>query len=557
MLLLALLSCTRDEPTDTADQGFQPETFCPGSEGCEDGSGDLSAGAASVVITPPCFESWVDLDGDAELDAGEETLDCGCDRLCPEDEGYPGPDEGEGDGEFQVIWMAGFQNNRPAAGVRDELWARAVVFEQGDVSMAIVVLDVVGWMQPEVQAIRAQLPGIDHVTVLSTHTHEGPDTMGLWGEEESRSGVNADYRSWVVDQAVESVRLAQADLRGVDSMVVGHVDASSYHEVGILTVLQDKRDPKVVDTQLSAARFVDAQGETIASLVHFGNHPEAMADENGLITSDYVHALREGVESGVEWGGETRPGVGGTCLFLTGTVGGMMTPLGVTVYTPDGQELREYTFERTDAIGKLKAGMALDALEAGELVATPSLAFATNRFTLPVENWGFQAMFLSGIIDRETVGWDPAQAIDEDNQPQVETELDHLRIGPLEMLTFPGEVLPELAIGGYDGSAVGTTYDELISEDNLNPPDLTLAPEGPYWKDLLPGEHRWLLGLANDELGYFVPPYDFELHPSNPWFDEPEEGDHYEETNSLGPSTAPLLDERARELMDWVDVNQR
>jgi hypothetical protein len=40
-----------------------------------------------------------------------------------------------------------------------------------------------------------------------------------------------------------------------------------------------------------------------------------------------------------------------------------------------------------------------------------------------------------------------------------------------------------------------------------------------------------------------VPPYDFELHPDAPYVSEAP-GDHYEETNSVGPEVLPtILDE--------------
>jgi hypothetical protein len=559
MLIWLALVCTKT-PDDTA-AAYVPAVVCPGSAGCESNGGPLYAGAAAVSITPPCFEEFVDLNGDSEWDRDEEVLDCGCDRLCPGDEGYTGPDEGEGDGEAQVVWIAGFQNNRPASGVRDELWARAVVFDQGDVRVAIVVLDLVGWFRDDVLLMREQTDAldVDHLVVLSTHTHEGPDTMGLWGRTETSRGVDEDYREWVRDQAVESVAQAVADLREVGTFTLGKVDASAYHPTrGIENVLQDKRDPYVVDLDLGAAWIQDVNGDTIATLAHFGNHPEAMADENNLLTSDYAHALRDGLENGVDWGpeGTARPGLGGTALFLTGSVGGMMTPLGITTLGGDGVDRREYTFEKTDSIGWLKAEMALDAIEQGQVVDAPELTVAAHEFVFPVDNWGFQAMFITGILDRETVDWDPTQPIDDDNVPYVRTEVDLIRVGPLELLTIPGELLPELAVGGYDGSQRGTTQSEVVDPENPNPPDLSLAPQGPYLKERVGGEHVWLIGLANDELGYIVPEYDFKVDEIQPWFEEPE-GDHYEETNSMGPQTAGILDAECDTLLEWVDANQR
>ena len=48
------------------------------------------------------------------------------------------------------------------------------------------------------------------------------------------------------------------------------------------------------------------------------------------------------------------------------------------------------------------------------------------------------------------------------------------------------------------------------------------------------------VGLANDELGYIIPPSDYVLSEDAPYFNEAE-GDHYEETNSVGVDCADDL----------------
>ena len=53
-----------------------------------------------------------------------------------------------------------------------------------------------------------------------------------------------------------------------------------------------------------------------------------------------------------------------------------------------------------------------------------------------------------------------------------------------------------------------------------------------------------ICGLANDELGYIVPPNDFLLHPDTPYFANACDSAgrrHYEETNSVGPETANVI----------------
>ena len=87
------------------------------------------------------------------------------------------------------IYMAGFANDRTPTGVHDDVWARGVVLESRGRKVAMVVLDVIGYFNNEIQTIRSlvRTPGFDAIVVSSTHNHEGPDTMGLWGESETES----------------------------------------------------------------------------------------------------------------------------------------------------------------------------------------------------------------------------------------------------------------------------------------------------------------------------------------------------------------------------------
>src|SRR5437870_5228156 len=91
------------------------------------------------------------------------------------------------------VYMAGFGKNRKATGVHDPLMARAVVFAHAGRKLAMVSVDVVGLFQATVERMRSKLPGFTYVLVSSTHNHEGPDTLGLWGPNALSSGIDPAY----------------------------------------------------------------------------------------------------------------------------------------------------------------------------------------------------------------------------------------------------------------------------------------------------------------------------------------------------------------------------
>ena len=564
----------------TSDSGgtteWRPTLDCPGDPDCQTADGELEVGAAAVSITPTCFEQWLDCgrdgicpgdedwveadsgEGDAEWHRSTEAfLDCGCDQLCPGDPGYPGADDGEADGEFQAIWLAGFQNSRPANSVHDDLWARTVALRQGETSIALVSLDTFGFFFDDVQDVREAVVeagiDIDHVLISSTHDHESPDTLGQYGQTVGKRGVDDAWMVEVKANIVESVASAVASLQPAEMTAVS-VDLSQVvPEKGTRNFVNDKRDPRIVDEMMGVAIFRSrADSTVIASMINFGNHPEALAHRNTAITSDFPHYIRDGMENGVPWSTGAVEGLGGVSLFIQGAVGGMMTPLGVEVTDWDGNAFSEASFEKAQAIGHMMATAALEALETAEAVSDPDLAFRVAEFSLPMVNNAFQAMLLMGVFDRKAINYDPNSPLDDNNVPDLPTEMDLIDVGPLRMLSVPGELLPELAIGGYDGSHtnIGDYTDLIFDPDQANPPDFSKAPEGPFLKERMGGEMNWIIGLGNDELGYIIPEYNFILNERVPYLSEAE-GDHYEETNSLGPQTAPMIDEWADRLISW------
>jgi hypothetical protein len=565
---LVLPGCDGDDGTETpAPAGWQPELVCPSASNpaCAPvASAPLRAGAAARSITPACFESWVDLNGDAEWATGEEVfLDCGCDRLCPGDEGYVAADEGEADGVFQAVWLAGFHQKRPTTGPRgaglgmigegDGLEARVLVLDQGNTRLAVVTVDSIGYMWDQVLQIRAEIAAlnldIDHVLVNSSHSHSAPDTMGIYGPTYTTTGFSQRYADQVSAAVADATREAVAALTDVE-LRWGEVNANDAWPTGVGNVISDTRDPVVVDPRLGTLRFV-AGAETVATVVHFANHPETIADENTLMTSDFIHGIRKTVSVGSRWpGGMSRAGVGGVTLFLNGTVGGMMTSLRATVVDPEGNSWRDHSWEKVDAVGQLLGELALDAIASETPATSPQLKFAAQTFDLPVDNRAFQGMFLVGVFDHRTAVFDEDQVLDDDNIPLVPTELDMVELGPLRLMSMPGEVLPECVIGGYDGSFTPPGQ-QITQPDNPNPPKLDLAPEGPYLWDRLGGELRWFISLGNDELGYIIPPYNFELSAAEYLLEA--DGHHYEETNSLGPRTLPILEQHANRMIAWFD----
>ncbi|MBE2248547.1 MAG: hypothetical protein IAE78_03285 [Myxococcus sp.] len=608
LLLLSLLAIGCPKPMGT---GTPPETFCPYGPGCEKGNdGVFKAGIAAVKVTPTGFEQprpdFLDRQGaacneaaprgaDGEKRCGKLTTaafseDCGADRRCPGVAGYTGPDadgsEGdgkpdfffdcgrdrrcpgapdyagpdadgsEGDGRFQGLWMAGFGNSAPVYDVHDDVWARAVVVQNGDISIALVSVDAVGLFRDDVERIRARIvkraQGVpDYVLVSSTHTHESVDTMGQWGPIKGLLPERGVDDAWLRDGLIEGVAQAVSDAM-LSSKPARVRAAQPRLGAKTLQVIKDTRDPFISDDTVTVIEFTEAQGGAmIGTLVAWGNHPETLAGTNNSISSDFVWATREGVEKGVfkADGSLVARGVGGTCVYFSGAVGGLMTSLGAKPTSVDGDVPADRTIAKTKAVGELIAIAALEGLASATEEKAPNLAFGAQTLKLPVDNETFRLLTLPGVelLRRTLHDFDRNKGVTADNIPHVLTEVSKVQLGGVRFVGVPGELFPESAVGFDAEYAFGAA---LIDPTNPAPPDLSKAPAAPYLKAMLGGDKPVVLGLANDENGYLVPEYDYVLHPTRP-YSEQAPGDHYEETNSLGPRTTPLVMGALKALLAW------
>jgi hypothetical protein len=492
------------------------------------GSGGAAAAKLEVGVSKqditPVIETWTDPNANGVHDDGEAFEDK------------------NGNNAFDPVWMAGFGNGRQALGVNpgDALEVRAIAFRSGETTVVLCVLDVVGYFIDEMDKIKAdpivQALGVDHILIGSTHTHEGVDTVGLWGKTQLETGRTADYQKLTRDKAALAIKEAVESLKPA-AMRVAQTKTVDPASMSTLPYVNDVRDPIIYDPTVTIAQFTDEAEptKTIATLVNWASHPEYAGSENTLLSADYVHWLRQVMEQGVP--SESINGLGGTAVFVQGPLGGQIGPGGpVAPIDKNGMPVTMDGLAKAEAAGTNVGKLALDAIQKNaEPAASAGITLRSMEISARIENTGYHFAFQLGILDRKLYDYDETKPIDETNYPSAKTRVTYLQVGPLAMITSPGELHPELWVGGYDGS---WSWGQPILNEMVNKPDLAQAPKGPYLRDLMlmnPGvKYAFTAGLVEDFLGYIVPSFDYVLHPSNPYLEEAD-GDHYEETNSIGP----------------------
>src|SRR5262245_41165164 len=269
--------------------------------------------------------------------------------------------------KHKPVFLAGFGHNRKATGVPDPLMARAIVFQEADKKIAIVSVDVVGLFHDFVERVRKRLPGFTYVLVSSTHNHEGPDTLGLWGPTAFQSGVDPVYIDSVIDGIVAAVTKADKSRSGVKA----HIGTATAPEL-----LHDGREPIVKHDELVAILLVDEKDKNAGLLVQWNCHPETLSSKNTLLSADYVWATVEYL----------REKVGCPVVYLTGTVGGLMTSLHVPIQDERGKKLADGTYEKTKEYGIRLGKVAENALAGKKPVSLTPIEARRRDVFMPMDN---------------------------------------------------------------------------------------------------------------------------------------------------------------------------
>jgi neutral ceramidase len=182
-------------------------------------------------------------------------------------------------GEFRSLPLAGYgaRQGRPAAGVQDELWAKAIAFAVGGQTGIVVSADaLIIPREVTALAIRRLEAGRhlrrEQVFFSATHTHGGP---GGWGEgpvgEAFAGPFQPAIREWLAQQLAQAVETALDDLSpaalGTGSFAApdfirnrlrggdGTVDA----EFALVFVRQDDGDSAVLGSYGAHATVIGAE----------------------------------------------------------------------------------------------------------------------------------------------------------------------------------------------------------------------------------------------------------------------------------------------------------
>ncbi len=358
----------------------------------------------------------------------------------------------------------GFGPSNPVKEKRGELTSRAVVFQRGDTTVAVVSLDVLGFPGVLADRIRKQVKRIpaENILVASTHNHSGPDCYAFpVGTSGAHTG-DLDYMDSVCKKSAAAINAA------IDSLEPAQLKIATAEAEG--KIAYNYYAPDLYDRRMSVIQAIGANNKPIVTLVNYAIHPEVLGPGVGILSPDLIGPLCDTIEAKT----------GGKAVFVNGALGGMVTADNRDLDRPSNSQ-RGYwhddrTWDECLRIGKLMANEALRIVKDAALQSNPTLSCLSTDMTVPVESkdlWG-------------VVVYSPLKYPHNDDQT-ITTRVNLVNLGDAQILTIPGEALPNI---------------------------------GFYLKRKMGGKHNLLFGLTNDAFGYIMTKEDFQSFPRYDYISE-------------------------------------
>ncbi len=301
-------------------------------------------------------------------------------------------------------FLAGFQGDRRATHVHRDLWVRTVAVREGDGRPSVLaVSDLIGIVREDTVAIRRAVADLDaDVVVAATHTHSGPDTIGLWGPDPSTRGGRRGVPRGGQGQGrgVDPRRRRDARARG-DRRLCGR-DRRRDPELPV--TLEHPRSARwgCGDVRSDRGRPRSRRSSTWGSI-------RRCSTGSSYVSPDLAGAVCLAVE-------ETR---GGVAVWASGDLGGMQSPA-------EGPR----TPAEVDRKAALVADVVTSILE-GRREGDGRVDFRAAEVSLPLWNPRFRLHLESGLLRG-------------DLRPNgtLVTEVAAVDLGLAILACWPGEVLP-------------------------------------------------------------------------------------------------------------------
>jgi len=344
--------------------------------------------------------------------------------------------------------MGGF-NDRKAMfeGVHDEVFARALVLDNGDTQLVIIGSDLMALDSGLTAKIRnrieekTKIPAA-HVMVSCAHNHSAPSLYQLSEQERAQSPVEQFFVEQFSGAAIDAWKARQPARLG-------------FHAGELLGMTRNRQQENdLIDPQVGVVLVQKRDSrDTIATLFNFTGHPVILGSNNMLLSGEYPGAACQAVENLL----------GGIALFTQGAAGDVTVHRSGDPFEEIERVGRTVAAEVIKSAGFIKGNTSVSlsaALTSVELPARPIPSVKEAQQQVDRLNAliaGAEARNLPAAAIRRLKKQLPIHSINlmvaqkrangEAKPPETQqADVQVMQIGDVVLASIPGEIFVEYAL---------------------------------------------------------------------------------------------------------------
>jgi neutral ceramidase len=346
----------------------------------------------------------------------------------------------------------GERENKPAVGVHDAIWAKALLLTRGEQKFVIITADVLGFPPKFKPSILKRLSSegweANRIMLLPSHSHTSLDLMALHPDnvfDNKRVGLfHKELFEHTADQLTQLIRASGKNLTpilaGSTNMTVPNRNRNR------------RRGLTAHDTTLTVTRIDTTTGTPLAVLVNWTAHPTFMDENDMLFSGDWPGHLQRTVEALI--------GHGALTLYYNGAEGDQ---------SPVPPADCDSHWERAERYGREMGILSWRLWETIKPAEVTRFSYHTESIDLPKRQWHPDFMKTGGA----EYGLDETKMqgfLDQLNPTRTHSTC--LRLGELEILGVPGEMAAQLGmdikskarkLSGAKYPTIGGLADEWVS----------------------------------------------------------------------------------------------
>lgn len=391
--------------------------------------------------------------------------------------------------------LAGYYEPRGSTVVLDPLFSKALVLEQDNVQVALVVCDLITMPRRivvETRKLIAKQTGIpgDHVMISATHTHTGP-VLVRDSARDSLDGSNSDlgrcYSETLPERIALSVALAQKKL--APAALAAGITRETQLSFNRRFVMRDqsvswnprKQHPDIVrpagpiDPDVGVLYFETPKQQPVATYVNFAMHPDTVGGQG--ISADYPATLARLLAD--------YKGAGMLTLFANGCCGNLNHR---DIQWPDNQKGPH----EARRIGTVLAGAVCRTYPRLQSLTPGKLQARSTQVALPLpaitpEDVAKAKEVVRRLRNPKTTFMEKVKAfqvldVEAQEGKPIEVEVQVITLGDrVAWVSLPGEIFVELGLAIKKASPFPYTMLAELANGSIGYiPDKSAYPQGNY-----------------------------------------------------------------------------